>query len=88
MYIYTLLYKYKIINKYIYKYEYINMNIDMNEGFKEGVWGVCMWGQEGALLFNCHLSFVICKRVTIYQPHPGSSFLRRGADFASRKRLV
>ena len=63
------------------------MNIDMNEGFKGGM-GCLHVGTGGALLFNCHLSFVICKRVTIYQPHPGSSFLRRGADFASRKRLV
>ena len=36
------------------------MNIDMNEGFKEGVWGVCMWGQEGRcyLTVICHLSSV------------------------------
>ena len=44
------------------------MNIDMNEGFKEGVWVCWHVGTGGALLFNCHLSFVICKRVTIYQP--------------------
>ena len=31
-------------------------------------------GTGGALLFNCHLSFVICKRVTIYQPPPAPPF--------------
>ena len=38
------------------------MNIDMNEGFKEGVWGVCTWGQEGRcyLTVICHLSSVSC----------------------------
>ena len=49
------------------------MNIDMNEGFKGGM-GCLHVGTGGALLFNCHLSFVICKRVTIYQPPPAPPF--------------
>ena len=47
------------------------MNIDMNEGFKEGVWGVCTWGQEGRcyLTVICHLSSVRGSRF-INHPRP------------------
>ena len=63
------------------------MNIDMNEGFKKGVWGVCTWGQEGRcyLTVICHLSSV---RGSRFINHPRLLLLRRGADFASSKRLV